>query len=80
MTWQYCGSCKSSPAHHSQSGQLESDVYVYRRANNYVTTAVTSVKINLPALVQTLQVHSKLQHQLGTKKKKNRKTSTRRYG
>lgn len=31
----------------------ESAVYVYRRANNYVTPAVASVKINLPALVQT---------------------------
>lgn len=64
LTWRYYSSfnktwvnsfvnLRDRPDPHSRSGQLESAVYVYRRANNYVTTAVASVKINLPALLQT---------------------------
>lgn len=49
----------SSRDPHSQSGQLESAVYVSDEQITSVTTPIAAMKINLPALAQTLQVHSK---------------------
>lgn len=44
---------------------------MYRRANNYVTPAVASVKINLPALVQTASPFKAVASDEKRKKKKN---------